>query len=154
MNGIQEVRGSIPLSSTTLHDFRKLKTFRVILFIGIIEILIGGATLLGTAGAVLLGSNTKPNNVLFFVITAAFTSVSIGVGILRFKKLAYRALLFFASVVLLSKLLIFLGIVQLNGALETTVPSPVKNGISMIYHGFVIYYLRQKDIKKVFHIWP
>jgi xanthine/uracil permease len=131
-----------------------LKSFRVILFIGIIEIMIGGGTHLGTGWAVLLGSNAKPNNVLFFVITAALTSFSIGVGILRFKKLAYRALLYFASVVLLSKLLIFLGIIHLNGAMETTVPSPIKNGISILYHGFVIYYLRQKDIKKIFHIWP
>ncbi len=131
-----------------------MKSFRVVLFIGIIEILIGGGTLLGTVWAVLLGSSTKPNNVLFFVITAALTSFSIGVGILRFKKLAYRALLYFASVVLLSKLLIFLGIIHLNGALETVVPSPVKNGMSVFYHGFVIYSLLQNDIKKIFHIWP
>ncbi len=154
MNGIQEVRGSIPLSSTTFKPFQSLKTFRIILFIGIIEILIGGITLLGTGGALLLSSNTKPPNVLFFVVGAASISLSIGVGILKFKKLAYQALLYFASVVLLSKILIFLGIIHLNGALETTLPPSMKNGISIIYHAFVIYYLSQKDIKKIFHVWP
>lgn len=131
-----------------------MKHFRVVLIIGIVEILIGGATLLGVMASLAAGTNAKPPNVLFFVTTAAGISTLLGIGILRFKRLAYRLLLYFASVVLLSKLLIFLNVIHLNGALETAVPAVLKNTISIVYHGGVIYYLKQRRIRKIFHVWP
>ncbi len=129
-----------------------MKTFRIILVIGFIEIMIGGVTLLGTLGSVLLGSNTKPLKVLIFVITAATTSTLLGIGILKFKKTAYRLLCYFSSVVLLSKILILLDVIRLSGALETVIPNPVKDWTSIIYHSFVLATLLKPDIKKIFHI--
>jgi hypothetical protein len=111
-------------------------------------------TLAGTLGSLLLGINTKPLHVLFFVIVAGLISFTIGVGILRFKRSAYRALLYFASVVFLSKILILMGIIHLDGAMETVVPSFLKNSASLVYHGYVIYYLQKRRIRKIFHIWP
>ena len=128
-----------------------MKTFRPILIIGIIEILIGGITLVSTLGVLLLGLNTKPFNILLFVISAACFSTLIGIGLLRFEKIAYQLLLYFASVVLLSKILIFMGVLHFSGEIETFIPSPVKNSISILYHGFVLYYLLKKDIKQIFH---
>ena|SRR3989338_7305327 len=152
---MQEVRGSILLSSTVLFNFArgptKLRQFRTILIIGVIEICIGSATLLTTLGSLALGVSTKTPNVLLFVIVASIVSTSIGIGILKFKKIAYDLLLYFSSVVLFSKLLIFMDIIQLNGALETAVPGYIKDSISIVYHGFVIYYLKKAEIKQVFH---
>ena len=128
-----------------------MKHFRTILIIGIIEILIGGTTLIGTFGSLLLSSNTKPFNVLFFVITAATVSTLIGVGILKFKKIAYQLLLYFSSVVILSKILIFMDVLQLSGELQTIVPSVLTNTISIIYHATVIAYLKKDAIMKIFH---
>jgi hypothetical protein len=128
-----------------------LKHFRTILIIGIIEILIGVITLLSTSIALLLGSNTKSFSVLVFVIGAATISTLLGVGILKFKKIAYDLLLYFSSVVLLSKMLIILDVFRLNGSLETAIPAWIKNSVSMAYHGFVIFYLKRETIKEVFH---
>ena len=128
-----------------------IKNYRFVLFLGCIEILIGLVTLFFNLFALMFGSNTKSPNVLFFVTIAAVSSFSIGVGILKFYKIAYQALLYFSSVIILTKILILLGVIHLDGALETTVPSPVKTFVSIFYHGFVIYYLLKPDIKNIFH---
>ena len=125
--------------------------FRTILIIGIIEIGIGGITLISTWLSLILETNTKSPNVLLFVIVAAAVSTSIGIGILKFKKFAYDLLLYFSSVVIFSKLLIFLDIIQLNGTIQTTVPSYINDAISVSYHAYVIYFLKKEEIKKVFH---
>jgi hypothetical protein len=129
-----------------------LRAFRTILIIGIIEICIGGLTLLTTWFSLIQGTNLKSPNVLLFVIVAATVSTSIGIGILKFKKIAYDLLLYFSSVVIFSKLLIFMGIIQLNGTLQTAVPSYFNDVVSVVYHAYVIYFLKQEEIKKVFHL--
>ena len=128
-----------------------MKHFRTILVIGVIEVCIGGVTLLTTLGSLAMGINPKTPNVLLFVIVAACVSTSIGFGILKFKKLAYDLLLYFSSVVIFSKLLIFMDIIQLNGALETSISSHIKDAISVAYHTYVIYYFKKAEIKRVFH---
>ncbi|MCK5215897.1 MAG: hypothetical protein KAR05_11165 [Candidatus Omnitrophica bacterium] len=128
-----------------------MKTYRAILIIGIIEILIGGVTLFFTLGSLLMSTNTKSLNVLLFVLTAATTSSLLGVGILKFKNIAYRLLVFFAAVVALSKMLIFLDVIRLNGSLETNIPPCFKNGVSMFYHIFLLYYLKKPKIKQIFY---
>ena len=153
MNGIQEVASSILAGSTKFQYMEHtVKTFRGIVAIGIIEILIGGITLLGTGFSVLLSANPKPPNVLFFVVIAACCSTAIGLGMLRVKKWAYQLLLYFASVIFLSKILIFMDIIHLNGALVCAVPRWLNQLISMGYHGWLFVYLQNKKIKEVFHI--
>lgn len=128
-----------------------LKSYRFVLFLGIIEVLIGLVTLFFNLFTLIFGTNTKTPSILFFVTIAAVSSFSIGVGILKFYKIAYQALLYFSSVIILTKILILLKVIQLDGALETTVPSPVKTFVSIFYHGFVIYYLLKPEIKAQFH---
>ena len=128
-----------------------MRYYRTVLIIGIIEILIGSITILWNAAAIILGINTKSPGVLVFVLVAGCVSSLLGVGLLNLKRSAYYALLYFSSVVLLSKLLIFLGVMQLNGELETVVPSYTKNLISIVYHGFLIYYLTHSHIRRMFH---
>ena len=129
-----------------------MKHFRIVLLIGLTEILIGGITLCVTLWAMILSLNTKSFNVLIFVTGTATVSTFIGIGILKFKKAAYQLLLYFSSVVLLSKILIFMDIIHLNGAMETSIPPFIKDGTSVLYHAFVIYYLQKEDIRKIFHI--
>jgi hypothetical protein len=75
----------------------------------------------------------------------------IGIGLLLFKKPAYQLLLYFSSVIILSKILIWLEVLQLNGALETTIPSEIKRSISLLYHVSIIYFLTRPGVKKLFH---
>jgi len=143
-----------------------MKNYRVVLIIGLTEILIGSITLFFNLIALALSINQKPVNVLIFVIMTGIASTLIGFGILNFKKMAYQLLLYFSSVILLSKILIFLGIIHLSGALEVSlhqaldIPLTValknfmidlKNAISIFYHSFIIYYLCRQNIKQIFH---
>lgn len=181
MHGMQEVRSSILLSSIKIRErvhrtnpnlngtqptkikkkpsatkFRlkirtAMKHYRLVLTIGIIEILIGGVTLLSNLLALALSQNTKSLSVLCFVVTAGIISTLLGIGLLKFRKIAYYLLLYFSSVIILSKVLIFMDVIHLNGALETTIPGFIKNITSVIYHGFIILYLVRPGIRRIFH---
>src|SRR3989338_2448697 len=122
----------------------------VIRIIAATEILIGAVTLGANTGFVFSGFNPKPINVLVFVIWSSILSICLGLGLIGYKKIAHDLLIYFSSVVIVSKLLIFMGIIGLNGALETSIPPSIKNYISMIYHAAVILYLNQSRIKKLF----
>ncbi len=119
-----------------------------VLVIGIMEIIIGGITVTSNLAAKMLAINDKSPKVFTFVIVAGIVSILIGIGILNFKKLAYQLLMYFSSVIILSKLLIFMDVIHLNGALETVIPGPTKNILSVIYHGLVIAYFNKHDIKE------
>jgi len=123
---------------------------RALLAIGLIEILIGGLTLLTTAFSLLLSLNTKTPNVLTFVLMTAILSLLLGLGILVHNTIAYKLLIYFSTVIILSKILILADLIHLNGAFENFVPSPVKSVTSIAYHSFLIFYLTKSDIKKLF----
>ena len=127
-----------------------LKTYRPILVIGTIEIIIGAVTLLTNLVTLALSINRKSPNVLLFVVVTGILSSLIGVGLLKFSKVAYQLLIYFSSVIILSKTLILMDIFQLNGSFETMLPSSLRSCISIIYHSFVIFYLMQKDVREVF----
>jgi uncharacterized membrane-anchored protein len=128
-----------------------MKHYRLVLTIGILEILIGSITLLSNFATLALSQNNKSPNVLCFVVITGILSVLLGIGILKFRKKAYQLLLYFSSVIILSKILILTDIIDLNGALEVTVPGPLKNTVSIVYHGFVIAYLNKPGIRQIFH---
>ena len=143
---------SIPrISNPSLPQEGVLRAYQLVWLIGTIEIFIGGITLLATGLSLLFSTSSKPPNVLFFVMATASISTYLGIGILNLKKRAYELLIYFASVILLSKALIFMNIIYLNNALETSIPSPIKNGISIFYHASLIFYLTKSDVKKIFH---
>ncbi|HQP10268.1 MAG TPA: hypothetical protein PKV41_02650, partial [Candidatus Omnitrophota bacterium] len=114
-------------------------------------ICIGSGTLLSNAILLALSQNNKSFGVLCFVFIAGTISSLLGIGLLKFRKEAYSLLLYFSSMIILSKALIFLGVIHLNGALGTLVPGPVKDIVSIIYHGLVIVYLNKPDVKQIFH---
>ena len=128
-----------------------MRRYRILWLIGIIEILIGGITLCAVLVSSLTSSDVKTPNVLSFVIVASLISTSLGIGILQFNRTAYNLLLYFSSVILLSKLLIFLNIIQLNGDLETAISPSLKNLASVLYHGAIILYLKRISIRNLFN---
>ncbi|OGX38116.1 MAG: hypothetical protein A3D87_07605 [Omnitrophica WOR_2 bacterium RIFCSPHIGHO2_02_FULL_50_17] len=128
-----------------------MQHYRLVLIIGALEILIGSVTVLFNLTTLALSLNAKSPNVLAFVLVSGIMSILIGFGILNLKKPAYQLLLYFSSVILLSKFLIFMEIVHLNGALETTIPGPLKNISSIAYHSLVIFYLKKSGVKQIFH---
>ena len=128
-----------------------MKHYRSVLIIGIIEILIGGITLSANFITLIFGVNTKTLNVFMFVLITSVVSTLIGIGLLKFNRLAFQLLLYFSSVILLSKILIYFDVIQLNGALETTIPSGMKRLVSLLYHGFLVYYLTRPGIRKIYH---
>lgn len=117
---------------------------------GFIELGIGLITLSAVMVSLTLGKSTKPPEVLVFVLTTSIISVSLGIGILRRNLAIYHLLLFFATVIILNKILIFAKIISLTGALESHIPASVKNAISIIYHSLLIWYFLQPKVKKQF----
>ena len=121
-----------------------------ILCFGITEISLGTVTLIAHLTASTLTLYQKPLNVLTFVMVTAIISVGLGIGILNYNVHARHMILFFASMIILSKILIFTGIISLHGALETTMPEVLKNTISLIYHAAILVYFNLPKIKEKF----
>lgn len=117
---------------------------------GLAEISIGLVTLFATALSFILGKSAKSPEVLIFVIIASAISLVLGIGLLRLNARCYRLLLFFAAVIIISKVLIFAKIITLSGALETSISSNIKNLVSVVYHIVLIWYFRRPNVVKQF----
>jgi len=116
----------------------------------VIEILIGCVTLMAVTVSLIRGWSQKPSEVIIFVLATASISAMLGIGILRRSWTSYYLLLYFSSIIILSKFLIFAKIITLNGALETTIPNDLKSMISIAYHGLVILYFSRAPVRKEF----
>ena len=114
------------------------------------EILIGSITLIAVILSIIQGKSIKPLQVIIFVLTTAIISSGLGFGILRHNLKSYYSLLYFSSIIILSKILIFAKIIALNGALETSIPGPLKNITSILYHGLLIFYFTRNSVKDKF----
>lgn len=125
------------------------KDWGVVLF-GVAELAIGTIALVAVLASLFLGRSAKPWEVLLFVLTTSITSASLGLGILKYNLTSYNLLLFFAKVIILTKAAIFLKIISLSGALETSIPAGTKNIISVIYHIILIWYLGRPKIRAYF----
>ena len=143
-------RPSIAKSKIYYNNPMKPKTG--VTLIGTIEIAVGSITLIANLQGLLTGTLPKPPNVLTFVITSSLISVFLGTGLLLRWHEARKLLMFFAGWVILSKILIFGGIIVLCCELETAVSADAKNMISIFYHLFVIYYCHTRTVKKEFGI--
>jgi len=128
-----------------------MKHFRVILIIGVIEVLIGTIAISSNTLSIIFSTNIKPPSVLVFVYVASSISILIGVGILRLNRHAYRLLLYFSEFIILSKILILLNVFELSGGLQSVFPSSISSFISIAYHGYVICYLKRRKIHQIFH---
>jgi len=121
-----------------------------IIIFGLIEIAIGSITLVAVIASLILGESRKPPEVLIFVLTTSTLSLSLGIGIIKGNLTSYHLLLFFATIIVLSKILIFAKIISLSGTLETTLPASIKNIISIVYHAFLTWYFTRRGARKYF----
>jgi len=121
-----------------------------IVIFGLIEISTGLITLIAVIISLILGKSIKPLEVLIFVLITSIISLSLGIGILRYNLASYHLSLFFATVIILSKVLIFARIISLSGALETNISPTAKNIISIIYHSLLIWYFVRPSVRKQF----
>ena len=122
-----------------------------ILIFAFIEIFIGTLTLLAVVASLIQGRFTKPLEVVIFVLTTAIIAIGLGIGVLCRNLTSYNLLIYFSSIIILSKILIFGKIIVLNGALETSIPTSIKNIISVLYHSLLIFYFKQKPIRELFY---
>jgi hypothetical protein len=109
-----------------------------------IEILIGTVTLITSSLVQFTGvfaAQPKPTNVYIFVILTAIMAVAFGIGLLYDGKWAVRLLIFFSGYVILTKILVYAGILSFTGAIITIVPVEIKDGISILYHSLLIVFL-------------
>lgn len=110
--------------------------------IGIIEILTGLSAIICGAGAQLSSITempSKPVNVFIFVTLAGIVSVALGTGLILGKRWARILLAFFSGYIILTKGLIYAGLLSLNGSDIFRMFSPLhKDMISTIYHTAVI----------------
>lgn len=121
-----------------------------IIIFALTEILIGSITMIAVILSLIRGSSTKPPEVLIFVLATAAMSMVLGFGILKGNLTCYHLLLYFTSIIILSKILIFAKIITLSGALETAVPSSLKNIISILYHILLISFFTREPVKRHF----
>lgn len=126
------------------------KANRGIILFGIVEISIGLITLVAVISSLISRSSTKPLEVLIFVLTTSIISLGLGIGILRRSLASYHLLLFFVTIIILSKILIFAKIISLSGALETNISPAMKNTISIVYHSLLIWYFTRPSVRKQF----
>lgn len=117
---------------------------------GLSEIGIGSVALIAVIISLILGKSTKPVEVLIFVLTTSIVSLILGIGILKRSLTCYHLLIFFATVIILSKILIFAKIITLTGTLETFLPQSLKNTLSISYHSLLIWYFTRSQAKKHF----
>ncbi|MBL7157531.1 MAG: hypothetical protein ISS92_05175 [Candidatus Omnitrophica bacterium] len=129
---------------------KKAKPITVIYLVAFIEIAIGFCTIGGLALSSIFSLSQKPPNIFMFVFISAVISTSLGIGLLLAKNWARKLLMFFSGWVILTKLLIFMGVLQFSGELLTVVSNPAKNTLSIVYHATLIILLNHQAFKKYF----
>lgn len=91
-----------------------------------------------------------PLSAVFFVSITSLISVAIGVGLLNYQELARKVLVFFAGYIIISKVLIFSGIITFEAETLRVVSTTLKDIISLAYHIAVLFLLNLRSVKKLF----
>lgn len=128
----------------------KTKVRNIINLVAFIEVAIGTATMSGLTASIVFALPKKPINIFMFVFISAVISTSLGVGLFLKKNWPRRLLIFFSGWVILTKMLVFMGILHFSGELLVVVSNPVKNAFSIAYHSIIVFLLNQKAFKGYF----
>lgn len=113
-----------------------------------IEMLIGATTIAGLAAVSVISVQHKPLNVFTLVLLSAGLSFIIGVGLYRREEWARVLIVFFSGYIILTKALLFAGLLHFNGEIVMLVPADLKNLISCAYHCFIIVVFTRGAVKK------
>ncbi len=118
--------------------------------IAVIELLIGVFTLTGVMTTHLLHLSKKSPAVFIFVLLASVASAAIGFGLLKYKKWSRTLLIFFSGYIVITKVMIFTGLMSFNGEIITFISAGLKNYISIVYHLCVVLFFTQRKVKEQF----
>jgi hypothetical protein len=118
--------------------------------IALIEISIGLATLASLIVHSVLSLSTKPFNVFTFVLASAVTSAILGIGLLNYRDWARALLVFFSGYIVLTKILIFMNLLNFSGEIFTSIPTGIKNSFSILYHTLLVFYLTRPRVLRLF----
>ena len=113
-------------------------------FIGGIEVLIGFTTFVGCVAVqhgLISGILPKPYNVFSFVLVAAAISFVLGVGLLCGREWARVLIVSFSGYVVVTKILIYSGLIFFAGTFLTTIAERLKDMASLFYHITLIFFL-------------
>ncbi len=127
-----------------------MNTRFVIRTVGIIELSIGITTVGGMSIAGGLGILHKSLPVILFVLISSVFSATLGIGILRYREWARALVVFFSGYVILTKILIWAGLMRFSDGALTTIPPAASQCISILYHGLVIGYFTGRTAKNFF----
>ena len=108
--------------------------------------MIGLGTFAAVGHAYVIGASEKSVGVLVFVLMAATVSFFIGLGLLLSRDAARRWALYFSGYVALEKLMIFLGVLTLNGKAFPEVSGIPIDYVSLVYHLFLLYFLSRPQV--------
>jgi hypothetical protein len=123
----------------------------MIRIIAVIEISIGAITIVGITGQSILSASSKPVPVYIFVMISAVASTLLGAGLLMRREWGRYYLIFFSGYVILTKILVFTGLLEFRGEIITTPPSWFKNIISVAYHTAIIVFLSNERTRREFY---
>jgi hypothetical protein len=122
----------------------------VIGIIASIEMAIGLITVLCTTLYPLYFISRKPPAVFAYVLASSLVSAALGFGILKLNEHSRRLLVFFSGYVILTKVLIFAGLLEFKGEILAVPPPWIKDCVSLLYHILVIIALESAMVKKEF----
>jgi len=77
-------------------------------------------------------------------------SATLGYNILKLKDWARKILIYFSGYIVLTKILIYTGLLSLNGQILIFIPSWIKDLTSTFYHLAIILILAHPASKKIF----
>lgn len=130
--------------------FRLMNPKYAVNIIAGMEIMIGFFTLTSLIAGFFLDTTQKPANIWVFVLITSSISIAIGAGLLMRREFVRSALIFFSGYVIITKLMIYGGLLSFNGEILTFFPDALKNGVSIAYHLAVIAALSPPAVKNEF----
>lgn len=125
-------------------------TNKIIRSVGIIELVIGISTFISISTFSLMSISEKPINIFTFVFISSIISIIIGAGLLTHKNWARNLIVFFSGYVILTKILIYSGILHFSGEILAFIPTDIKDFTSILYHSFIIYFFSRRHIRNIF----
>jgi len=125
-------------------------TAKITRLIAFMELSIGSITIAGLTLSGLLHLSSKSPAVFTFVFISSLISLLIGSGLWNYRYWARILILFFSGYIIITKLLLFSGLIKLNGELITFIPEGLKDLISIFYHSFVFLFFNLRPVKERF----
>ena len=123
---------------------------KLINLIASIECAIGASTALSLFYYPGQSGSRKPTGVFIFVLIAAAVSFLIGAGLFLKKEKARKYLVYFSGYIVIEKMLVFLGVLSLNGRVLVAVLGIPVDGISVVYHLLILWLFNKPNMKLFF----